>query len=220
MKVYHLLFLFIASCFLCSCPSRAVQQEALSATEPVKAELSDNKDCDTQVMVQDATGMDGCRFLFVLDNGDKLLPNEMPLMDFKLAGNQMVRISYSVIEDGVSACMMENQMIKVQCIEFITQTGGVKPAKKACVKVDNYNESKWLKFITAEMKPYTITRFPYLTDGWVYLIDSGVEKKLIDCQGTEVCTALGKAMGPCYKKIQNLGKEGVVIFSKTDVRND
>jgi len=219
MRAYHFIFIFIASCFLFSCPPREVQQEKVSISEPGKVESPDNKDCDVQVMVQDATGMDGCRFLFVLDNGEKLLPSEMPLMDFKLAANQLVKISYSVIEDGVSACMMENQIIKVNCIEFITQTGGVKPTKKTCMKVDNYNESKWLKSIAADMKPYMVTRFTYLTDGWAYLIDNGKQKKLIDCQGTEVCTLLGKAGGPCYEKIRNLGK-GEVIYSKTDVRND
>lgn len=219
MKSYHFFVLFLACCFLYSCPPRAVQQEEASTAEPVKAEMPDNKNCDTQVMVQDATGMDGCRFLFVLDNGDKLLPNEMPLMDFKLAGNQLVKINYSIIEDGVSACMMENQIVKVHCIEFITQTGGVKPMKKQCVMVENYNDSRWLKNFAADMQPHMITRFSYLTDGWAYLIDNGKEKKLIDCQGTEVCTLLGKAGGPCYEKIRNLGK-GIVIYSKTDVRND
>ena len=219
MKIYYFLALFIASCFLFSCPSRVIQKEAVDAEEPTESEVSDYKDCDTRVMVEDATGLDGCRFLIVLDNGDKLLPQEMPLMDFKLGGNQLVKISYSVIEDGVSACMMENQIVKVHCIEFLTQTGGVKPTKKTCIKVDNYNDSKWLKHFASDMEPFMITRFPYLTDGWAYLIDNGREKKLIDCQGTEVCSLLGKAGGPCYDKIRNLGK-GVVIYSKTDVRND
>jgi hypothetical protein len=219
MKGYFFLALLLASCLLYSCPSRTVEQETVDTKVSVAEEASNNKDCDTQAMVQDASGMDGCRFLFILDSGEKLLPNEMPLMDFKLAGNQLVNISYTVIEDGVSACMMENQIVKVNCIEFITQTGGVRPAKKECVKVDNYNESKWLKYIAADMSPHMITRFAYLTDGWAYLIDNGVQKKLIDCQGREVCTLLGKAGGPCYDKIRNLGK-GEVIYSKTDVRND
>ena len=219
MKAYHFLIFIIASCILYSCPARSVQQDTVGTTIPMEVEVPNNKDCDQQAMVQDASGTDGCRFLFVLDNGDKLLPNEMPLMDFKLAGNQLVKISYTVIEDGVSACMMENQIVKINCIEFITQTGGVRPAVKQCVKVDNYNNSKWLRNIAAGMKPHMITRFNYLTDGWAYLIDNGLKKTLIDCQGTEVCTVLGKAGGPCYEKIRNLGK-GEVIYSKTDVRND
>jgi len=195
------------------------QQGEVTNAESEKAMDKSNMECETYAMVRDFTGNDGCRFLFVLDNGDKLLPNEMPLMDFKLADNQQVKISYDVVKDGLSACMMENFIVKVNCITLIGQTGGVKPAKIPCVKVDNYNDSKWLQRMAGEMRPYKVTRYTYLTDGWAYLIDNSREKKLIDCQGTEICTVLGKALSPCTEKIKNFG-QGTVIYATKPPRNE
>ncbi len=218
MRYYHLLILL--GCFiLFSCPRKSTPQEVVTTTEPGKELDKSNMECETSAMVRDFTGNDGCRFLFVLDNGDKLLPNEMPLMDFKLADNQLVKIGYDVVKDGLSACMMENFIVKVNCITLEGMTGGVKPAKKPCVKVDNYNDSKWLKSMAGEMKPYIVTRYTYLTDGWAYLIDNGRQKKLIDCQGTEICSVQGKALNACTEKVKSLGK-GTVIYATKPPRNE
>ncbi len=216
MKYHHLLS--ILACFLLySCPPRSTQQGEVKREADVA--VQSDKECSTTAMVKDFTGMDGCRFLFVLDNGDKLLPNEMPIFDFKLADNQVVKIDYDVIKDGLSACMMESYIVKVNCITLVGQTGGVKPMKTPCVKVDNYAESKWLKSMAKDMNPYMVTRFTYLTDGWAYLLDSGTQKKLIDCQGNVICTARGKALSECTKKIKNLGK-GTVIHATKPPRQD
>lgn len=211
--------IFLICCLVFSCNSRSTQKGAVGDQELVVHTPSQNSDCETEAMVKDFTGMDGCRFMFVLDNGDKLNPNEMPLMDFKLANNQKVKISYDIVKDGLSACMMEKHIIKVNCIELIGQTGGVKPVKTACVKVDNFSESKWLKSIAGEMKPIKVLRYTYLGDGWAYLLDNGLEKRLIDCQGTEICTIEGKAMNTCSIKIKSLGK-GTTIYSTKAIRND
>ena len=176
------------------------------------------KECATHAIVKDFTGQDGCRFLFELNNGDKLLPNEMPLMDFKLANNQVVTLDYDVIKDGVSACMMESQIVRVTCINFIAQTGGVRGAKAACVKVDNYSTSKWMKSIAGDMNPYIVTRYSYGNNEWAYLLDNGRVKKLYDCQGTELCSVSGKALNECSKTIQGLG-EGKIIHATKPPRN-
>lgn len=208
----------LACLFLFSCPSRSIPQNEVKDESNELLSEETMKDCTIDVLVKDYKGMDGCRFLFVLNNGEKLLPNEMPVMDFKLANNQAVKIDYNVIKDAVSACMMESQIIKVNCITLVGQTGGVKPIKQPCVKTDNYADSKWLKSIAKDMKPYIVTRFTYQTDGWAYLLDSGTQRKLIDCQGNVICTARGKAMSDCTKKIKNLG-EGIVIHATKPPRN-
>ena len=69
------------------------------------------------------------------------------------------------------------------------------------------------------MNPYMITRYDYLTDGWAYLVDNGRQKKLIDCQGTEICSVLGKALNDCSRKVSTLGK-GTVIHATKPPRNE
>ena len=204
-------------CFLlCSCPSRKTQQGEVA--QPAKEVATDTKNCSTHAMVRNFDGMDGCDFLFVLNNGDKLLPSEMPIMNFKLANNQAVTIDYDIVRDGVSACMMESNIVAITCITLVGQTGGLKPAKKACVKADNYSDSKWMKYIAGDMKPYLVTRFSYMNDGWAYLLDDGRHKKLYDCEANLICTELGKALNECSKTIKSLG-QGTIIHTSKPSRN-
>jgi|GEM_PF-262086 len=210
-------FISLLSCFLlCSCPPRSTQQG--ETTPPEKDVAAETEACGTTAMVQDFAGQDGCGFMFVLNNGDKLLPNDMPILDFKLATNQAVTIDYNIVRDGVSACMMESAIVSVTCITLVGQTGGVKPAKQACVKVDSFSKSKWLQRIAKDMNPYMVTRFSYLTDGWAYLLDNGRQKLLYDCQGNLICTARGKALSECTKTIKNLGEGKVIHATKPPSR--
>ncbi len=219
MRLYALFCLLI--CFLlfsCPPPTSPIENTKAQQEDTALPDTNNHTECSTFAMVKDFTGNDGCRFLFELENGDKLLPHEMPLMDFKLANNQAVKIDYNIIKDAVSACMMESQIIRVVCISLIGQTGGVKPAKTPCVKVNSYSESKWLKNLAADMNPYIVTRYDYLADGWAYLLDNGRIKKLYDCQGTLMCSVEGKAMNECTVKIKKMG-EGTVIHSTKPPRN-
>jgi len=213
MRHYSIISLF-ACLFLMACPSRKTPLEETSSPTTQPVATSQNSECSTYAMVKDFTGMDGCRILFELNNGDKLLPNEMPLMDFTLENNQAVKIDYDIVKDGVSACMMESEIIKVNCINLIGLTGGVKPAKTPCVKADNYEGSKWLKHIAGDMSPYLVTRYSYNTDGWAYLLENGRERKLYDCQGSLICTAYGKALNECTTQIANLGKGTIIHATK------
>lgn len=213
--------LSLLACFIlfsCPPPSSPIEETKPEMAESVIPDNSTNTDCSIFAMVKDFTGNDGCNFLFELNNGNKLLPNEMPLMDFKLANNQAVHIEYDIIRDGVSACMMESDIVRITCISLIGQTGGVKPPKTPCVKADNYSESKWLKNIAGDMRPYIVTRFSYRADGWAYLLDNGRIKKLYDCQGTLMCSVEGKMMNPCVTQIKEMG-EGTVIHTSKPPRN-
>lgn len=219
MRHYTLLSL-IACLFLFSCPppSTPIEETKAEMDDAVKPDPNASADCSTFAMVRDFTGQDGCRFLLELSNGEKLLPNDMPIMDFKLTNNLAVNIDYDIIKDGVSACMMESKIVSVTCIQLIGQTGGVKPAKTPCVKVNNYAESKWLKRLAGDMNPYIVTRYDYLADGWAYLLDNGRVKKLYDCQGTLMCSVKGKMMNECVTQIKEMG-DGTVIHATKPPRN-
>ena len=205
-------FILIACFFLMACPSRKTSIEDGDTTTTQPADFEPTTECATTAIVRDFTGVDGCRILFELGNGDKLLPNEMPILDFKLENNQAVNLDYDVVKDAVSACMMESQIVRVTCINVIGMTGGVKKAKSPCVKADSFSESKWLKHIAGDMNPYIVTRYKYNTDGCAYLLDDGMQKKLYDCQGTLMCSVSGKALNECNKQISSLG-EGTMIHA-------
>jgi hypothetical protein len=91
--------------------------------------------CTTQATVRDLTGLDGCGFVFELEdgtrleplrlfyNGTPLLPKEMPkdpLLDFVFEAGKKVKIGYELAESA-SVCMA-GPVVKVTCIEEISPT--------------------------------------------------------------------------------------------------
>ncbi len=92
--------------------------------------------CDNTATVEDFTGLDGCGFLFKLDNGDYLEPvrniffcgtplltegyNEDPLSGFELKAGQRVRLGYEDLEDYGSICM-NGKAVRITCLELISE---------------------------------------------------------------------------------------------------
>ncbi len=192
------LFLLVLT-FLFSCDQKKAQNSI-----PVEAT------CATHVMVKDYSGMDGCQFLLVTNEGDKFLPVSWPKMDFELKNNQSIKIGYTEVQDAVSICMMESKSVIVICVEFIAQTGGVKPAKKECAKVDKPFDADWLATIAKKYNPYQIDRYDYLGSRYAYYIDIGKKKMLYDCSGYLICEVEGKALNDCTNKVKELrGKKTI-----------
>jgi hypothetical protein len=92
--------------------------------------------CTTQATVRDLTGLDGCGFVFELENGTRLeplrlfycgtppLPKEMtidPLLNFVFEAGKKVKIGYEATESA-SVCMV-GPVVKITCIEEINTTG-------------------------------------------------------------------------------------------------
>ncbi len=91
--------------------------------------------CDNGVVatVRDLTGLDGCGFVFELNDGTRLepmrlmycgthpLPKEItedPLYDFQFVNGKLVRIGYEEIQDAASICMAGN-IVRITCLEEI-----------------------------------------------------------------------------------------------------
>ncbi len=89
--------------------------------------------CSTHAIVEDWTGLDGCGFLFKLDNGEYLEPlivgwcgtppiseeqMDDPLANFSLEDGQSVMISYEVTPDMASICM-KGTIVRLTCIEEV-----------------------------------------------------------------------------------------------------
>lgn len=92
-----------------------------------------NATCDTGEIatVRDLTGLDGCGFVFELNDGTRLepmrlmfcgtppLPEEVtedPLYDFQFVDGKQVRIGYEEIQDVASICMV-GKIVRITCIE-------------------------------------------------------------------------------------------------------
>jgi hypothetical protein len=95
-----------------------------------------SKDCGIKATVKDLRGLDGCGFVFELDNGEKLepvlvqnsllscvaYPGDADLSDalatFELKDNQRVSIGYNELHDRGSICMV-GKVVEINCIEEI-----------------------------------------------------------------------------------------------------
>ena len=75
--------------------------------------------CKTVATVKDFTGLDGCTFLIILENGDKLLPAKLNNESFTFRDGQKIRFDYKEMKDAMSICMAEKKIIEVTCIEEI-----------------------------------------------------------------------------------------------------
>jgi len=89
-----------------------------------------------EATVRDLTGLDGCGFIFELEDGTRLepqrimlfcgtppLPKEVtedPLYQFEWVDGKRVKIGYDVLTEGVSICMV-GPMVKITCIEELNQ---------------------------------------------------------------------------------------------------
>jgi hypothetical protein len=91
--------------------------------------------CTTPATVRDLSGLDGCGFVFELEDGTRLeplrlfycgtpsLPREMlkdPLLDFVFEAGKKVKIGYELTESA-SVCMV-GPVVKITCIEEISPT--------------------------------------------------------------------------------------------------
>ncbi len=89
--------------------------------------------CTTQATVLDLTGLDGCGFVFELEDGTRLVPlrlfycgtpplskelTEDPLLDFVFITSKKVKIGYEVTESA-SVCMV-GPVVRIACIEEIS----------------------------------------------------------------------------------------------------
>jgi hypothetical protein len=90
---------------------------------------SDSETCTVPATVRDLTGLDGCGFVFVLEDGTSIEPirllycgteplprevTENPLYDFEFLDGKKVFISYE--ETGGPSICMVGPVVKITCI--------------------------------------------------------------------------------------------------------
>lgn len=87
--------------------------------------------CGTEATVRDLTGLDGCGFVFELNDGTRLEPVRMffcgtpplpaevtndPLYNFQFVDGKKVRIGYVETQEMASICMA-GKLVKITCLE-------------------------------------------------------------------------------------------------------
>jgi len=81
-----------------------------------KTNTTDMK-CEHTGIVKDHTGLDGCKYLIELKNGDKLQPVEV-VDNFQWQDGQQINFSYEEMPDAMTTCMA-GKVVKVTCVEVI-----------------------------------------------------------------------------------------------------
>ncbi len=157
-------------------------------------------DCLITVSVKDFTGLDGCSMLLVTSDGKKLLPMEAPA-DINWKPGEKYKIGYTAIDDALSICMAENEIIKVSCAEKLTVE---------CKPSQNGRDNSDLKSRIDNGDVQRIIRYEF--DGsWVYQINRMGTSEFIDCQGVSLCQEKCEKFSECFKRIKpNLTAEKII----------
>ena len=80
-----------------------------------------DQSCEYAATIRDFTGLDGCKLLFELENGDLLLAGEWKMEQPALTDGGQVRISYEIMEGMASICMREKYIVRITCFEYVRE---------------------------------------------------------------------------------------------------
>lgn len=171
-----------------------------------------NNKCSYEAIVKDFSNLDGCQFLIVMPNGDRLLPTKLPENGFEFKDNQKIKFGFHPIKDVMSICMAEKLAVEITCIQELENTGI--PIKPECHNTDQPTSVDWMDALIKKYKPKKIVKYGYLGDGYAYWFKTADEKNyLYDCQGTFLCETGSDVMG-CKYKIDDPSK-GVTIWQRS-----
>lgn len=88
---------------------------ALSAALLLSACPADKCPDGKNALLRDYTGLDGCRWVFELEDGQRLEPVNLHQLDFELRDSLKVKINYTEAPDMMSICMV-GKMVNITCI--------------------------------------------------------------------------------------------------------
>ncbi|MEL6866213.1 MAG: hypothetical protein AAFP19_17420 [Bacteroidota bacterium] len=180
-----------------------------------KTDPNDNKGCTTIGTVKDFTGLDGCKFLIVLEDGKKLLPAKTRYPDFVYQDNQKVRFGYTELKDMMSVCMTEDMAIEITCITALKSVGEDIPIKKDCVKSESGTDVEWIAEKATSTKATKIMRYEFL-DGFAYhFITDSKRSPVYDCQGNLLCE-VETSIRQCSRQV-NDPDAGKVIWTNNSI---
>jgi len=178
-----------------------------------KTSLGTPSSCNTIGSVKDFSALDGCRFLIVLESGEKLNPVKSEVANFEWKDGQKVKFGYKNLKDMASICISENAAIEITCIEEIEG-----PLLKECFNISNPFEVDWMNKAIDRHNPNEIVKFHYL-DRWGYLLKGEPKSFFYDCQGSLLCETSGEPADYCHKRYLNKLAKGEVIWQGEGIRD-
>lgn len=177
-----------------------------------------NAGCQVMGTIKDFKGLDGCGFMIVLEDGQKLQPVKYSSQNLEIKDGQKIKFSYEEVTNQVGICMA-GKMVEVTCIEFLEntstippRTGGIKPEKIKCLETLNPYDADWMTITMEKTKAYQVIRYVYRTDGFAYYFLGPTKNMLLDCQGTLICESTSRET-KCDDKTKNYSGE-LVIWEK------
>ena len=112
---YFFIILLIGSIVSCT-PTKTQDSEGDDIAVP--REVITKPSCGTLATVKDNSGLDGCKFLIILDNDQRLEPLVVEDKSFEFKDGQRIRLNYEQEREMMSVCM-SGMGVKVTCIEEV-----------------------------------------------------------------------------------------------------
>ncbi len=118
---FLIILIFVVSCTPTKSTNDVVIEEIPADavdTEPDDKEPEPLSSCEKTATVKDNSGLDGCKYLIVLENGKRLEPLIVEDKNFKFRDGQKIRLTYEQEREMMSVCMA-GQGVRVTCIEEV-----------------------------------------------------------------------------------------------------
>lgn len=87
-----------------------------SCSKPIQTIDSSTEVSNVSATFQDYTGLDGCGWILITSNGNKLEPANLSELEIKPQEGKKVTISYQIMPDMMSICMV-GQIVKITNIK-------------------------------------------------------------------------------------------------------
>lgn len=159
--------------------------------------------CTSSGIVRDFSGLDGCKLLIELDNGDLLNPAELPEGATLTPGERLI-FSFEILEGYISTCMSEKYIVKITCLKPWD------PSLAWCADVSNPFDVPWMNDAFDRLNPVQIIKFRKEGQAW-YLFRAIDQQYLYDCRGNLLCSGDNSSDDTCYQDhIAPLGKGKII----------
>lgn len=195
-NILKFVILFLTTCHLNSCKT----QSGNSKPNIKRSE------CKIEGIVKDMRYLDGCKFLFLLPDGTKILPVGMPDNIPVLQDGMRVFIDFEKIDDGMSICMAESFMANITCLEADAQNG--------CIEINNLDEQNWARDLLPQLKPAQILKYS-VENSWQYVFYGQSGNYLYDCVGNLICKTMEFKESNCFTHLH--GEKGVMIWRSEEI---
>lgn len=162
--------------------------------------------CQTQGIIVDYDGLDGCGYLIQLKDGKLLNPTAFP-EGFQLRNGQAVRFDYLVLKDMASVCMAESQIVQLSCIEDAKN-----PTTTDCSKINNPFAVDWMNKAIDRHNPVRIIKYQ-MNGSWTFAFEAEPSKTfLYDCDGNLICQSNGDQSDDCHRQHLKFFTKGKTIW--------